>query len=790
MSKKYWMLLLLLATALAVLSLIVSVARAQDVLSASNTVELRIGNDTYVLFFSVRSPIFVPTENRIALDIQGVLVYATSNKPVFVVANIELGGINIASAIFGYYSFNRPSRLVHIEAVVPPILAEQIKDKVEPSFITLHVKAYRNSTSTASTVKIPIILTKVTPMLQLSASFQNGLPYAVAIVGAKPYTLINIRVTNSGSIVIHNVNVFIKIDNQSVLTKHVTDILLPGNSTTVSARLPIPLKPGTYSVSIIAQAVAGIKEVETSSNLVLIVLPRISLALSVLNSTTVIEGQKICFKVESSYVPGYVRPSIAIDIETEPQHWDTVSIIQNATSTTYCWKTPILGLGHEKTYRIRARLILSIYGLQYQVKSNTVQVTVLPLQSIVRYASLQVIAEKTTIYPAENIKLNIMLSPSAPACLPAIVEKYSMQTASWEALSTVEVCNGEGFFSYPASNLGNGAQKIRAVLRIGNFIITSNVITINIVKQPLVIAKLVPSTAAPNATTTLVVHIERLVDSYKLIVRPSWTNATISLTGTGDIRLPIRVPGMKGTYHVYVKAVIDGYSIEKDLLLRVANVTASLLVKPEIIKAGETKNITVTVFTIPSINATASVKLLGKEGTLAIKKLDVINGKGITSIPAPSKPGNYTVIVSIPQYKIDISRSIKVIQVIYGMTLSVNATSVTPGSKIKADVTITPAPKAPVNVVIMVRQSGGAWEVVASGLATNGRATVVFSAPSQPGQYEVRASAPQLKANSNIVRLVVAQGTKTMPPRTLQVYAIIGIVAAAALAWSIRSIRR
>ena len=124
------------------------------------------------------------------------------------------------------------------------------------------------------------------------------------------------------------------------------------------------------------------------------------------------------------------------------------------------------------------------------------------------------------------------------------------------------------------------------------------------------------------------------------------------------------------------------------------------------------------------------------------------------------------------------------------MTLSVNATSVTPGSKIKADVTITPAPKAPVNVVIMVRQAGGAWEVVASGLATNGRATVIFSAPSQPGQYEVRASAPQLKANSNIVRLVVTQGTKTMPPRTLQVYAIIGIVAAAALAWSIRSIRR
>ena len=790
MSKKCWMLLLLVATTLAILSITVSVARAQDILSASNTVELHFGNDTYVLLFSIRSPIFVPTENKLALDIQGVLVYATSNKPIFVVANIELGGINIASAVFGYYSFNRPSRLVHIEAVVPPVLAEQIKDKIKPSFITLHVKAYRNSTSTASTVKIPIILTKATPMLQVSASFQNGLPYTVAIVGVRPYTLISIHITNSGSIVVHNVNVFIKIDNQSILTKHVIDILPPGNSTSVYTRLPIPIRPGTYSVSIIVQAVAGIKEIETSSNLVLIVLPRISLALSVLNSTTIIEGQKICFKVESSYVPGYVRPSIAIDIETEPQHWDTVSIIQNTTSTTYCWKTPVLGLGHEKTYKIRARLVLSIYGLQYQVESNTVQVTVLPLQSIVKYASLQVIAKKTTVYPAENIKLTIILSPGAPTCLPAIVEKYSMQTDSWEALSTVEVCNGEGFFSYPASGLGSGVQRIRAVLRIGNFIITSNVVTINIVEQPLVVAKLIPGTVAPNATTTLVVHIERLVSSYKLIVRPSWINSTISLTGTGDIRLPIRVPAVKGIYHVYVKAVIDGYSIEKDLLLRVVNVTASLLVKPEIIKAGETKNITVTVFTIPSINATASVKLLGREGILAIRKLNVINGKGTTSIPAPSKPGDYTVIVSIPQYGIEVSKSIKVIQVIYGMTLSVNTTSVTPSSKIKADVTITPAPRAPVNVVIMLRQASGAWEVVASGLAINGKASIVFSAPSRPGQYEVRASAPQLKANSNIVKLVVTHGAKAKPPRTLQVYAIIGIVAAAALAWSIRSIRR
>jgi len=790
MSKKYWMLLLLVATILTVLSLVKSIASAQDVLSASNTVELHLGNDTYILLFSVRSPIFVPTENKIALDIQGVLVYATSNKPIFVVANIELGGINLASAVFGYYSFNRPSRLVHIEAVVPPVLAEQIKDKVEPSFITLHVKAYRNSTSTASSVKIPIVLTKVTPMLQLSASFQNGLPYAVAIVGTRPYTLINVRVTNSGSIAVHNVNIFVKIDNQIVLTRHVIDTLLPGNSTTVYARLPIPLKPGTYSVSIVAQAVAGIKEIETGSNLVLITLPRISVALSVLNSTTVIEGQKICLKVESSYVPGYVRPSMAIDVETGPQQWDTVSIMQNATSATYCWKTPILGLSHEKTYRIRARLLLSVYGLQYQVESNTVQVTVLPLQSIVRYASLQVIAEKTTVYPAENIKLTLMLSPGAPTCLPAIVEKYSMQTASWEALATVEVCNGEGFFSYPASSLGSGVQRIRAVLRIGSFIITSNVITINIVKQPLVVAKLIPSTVAPNATTTLIVHIERLVDGYKLMVRPSWTNTTISLTSTGDIRLPIRVPGIRGTYHVYVKVVIDGYSIEKDLLLHVANVTASLLVKPEVIKAGETKNITVTVLTVPSINATASIKLLGKEGTIVIRKLNIVNGKGITSIPAPSKPGDYTVTVFIPQYRIDVSKSIKVIQVIYGMTLSVNVTSVTPGSKIKADVAITPAPKTPVNVVIMVRQAGGAWEVVASGLATNGKATVVFSAPSQPGRYEVRASAPQLKASSNIVRLVVTQSAKTMPPRTLQVYAIIGIVAAAALAWSIRSIRR
>lgn len=790
MSVTYWRLLLPLAIMLTILLLIHPPVRAQDMLTASNTVELHLGNDTYVLLFSIHSPIFVPAENKISLDIQGKLIYATSDKPIFIVANIRLGGIDVASAVFGYYSLNRSSHLVHVEALVPPLLAEQIRNNVEPSFIMLQVKAYRGTTSAVSIVKIPIVLSKITPMLQLSAVFQNGLPYTIVIVGTKPYVVVNASITNSGSVAIHNLNVAVKINNQTIVVSHVVDTLLPGNSTSIRINVPVPLKPDTYSVSVIARAIAGIKEVQSTSNLVLIALPRISLALTALNSTTLIEGQKVCFKIQSSYVPKYVKPSIAIDIEKQPHKWSTVFIIQNASSTTYCWKTPILGLGHEKVYRVRARLILSIYGLQYQVESNVIQITVLPLQNIIRYASLQIIAEKATVYPAENIRLNIVLTPSVPLCLTTVIEKYSMQSVSWEAIGTAKICNGEGVFSYPASSLGNGIQRLRAILRIGDFIITSNVIAINITKPPLFIAKLNPSVVAPNTTTTLVVHVERLVGSYNLVVRPSWSNTTVSITSTGDTRLPIQVPEKEGTYHVYLKAVVDGYNIEKDLLLHVMNVTVSLSVKPTVIRAGETRNISITVLTTPAINTTASAKLLGKKGILVLQKLKIINGQGVASIPAPSKPGNYTITVILPQYKINVSKTIKVIQIIYGMTLSINTTRTTPGSGVQANITITPAPKVPVNIVLMIRKAGGAWEVIKTSLVTKGRTSIVFKAPSQPGQYEIKASAPQLKAESNMVKLMVVKSSKAAPPKMLQVYAIIGIVAAAALAWSIRSIRR
>ncbi len=776
------------------LSLVIVLAYTVNVASSatsSHSVELRVGDDVYVILFDIQDPVLVAAQNKVSMSIRAELVYATTDKPLFVAVTVNVEGINVSSAILGFISSNSTIRVARLEGMIPAVIVEKLAATTEPTLVTVYVKAYRGSTVVASKVYIPVTITKVIPALQVFAAFNDtGLPYSIAVIGKDAYKVLRVTAVNTGSAPVSNIFLTVRADNTTVLSRFVAENLSPASNITTTLRIPVPTRPGVYSVYARVEAVSGLEHVQEHATAVLVVLPRVVVSLSALNTTTILEGQQVCFRIQTYGTPSFVLPAIVVQVKEERERsWNTVAVYENSTEATYCWEAPIIGLSRPVRYIVRAILVLRIYGVEYSVTSNPASFQVLPIVSMIGVANLQLVAEKTSVYSRENIKLKVILSPSTPACIPARLEAWDKSVSAWQPITVIKVCNGEAVASVPASELGYGEHSIRATTRIGWYRVTSNVVVVRVGGEPSIEAWVSPKIVTPNTTVKLIVKIEPLIDTYTVIAKPSWVNTSITVSSSSPTTtLQLSAPSKPGTYHVSVVINIDGYKVARNLSVTVAKPEIEVSIKPDTIKAGETQNISLIVTITPPLDTAASYMLVKDKKTVASGTLPITGGRGETVVPAPMEPGNYTITVNVSELGLTAEKQVRVIKVIYDVTLSLNTTTTQPGKPVLAIVNVVPKPTGSVPVVLLARTRGGVWETMASSLVVDGRARIVFNAPTRPGVYEVQASLPSLQAKSSTVNLTVTEALAE--EQQLRIYAVLAIAAIAALAWSIRWLRR
>ncbi|BEP18217.1 hypothetical protein PYJP_15690 [Pyrofollis japonicus] len=750
-------------------------------------IDLKIDNDTYVVGLKVVYPLFVSTENTIQTSIAAKLLYSTTNKPIFVTISLLIDDITISSSSLGYIMPNSTLSTL-LRGIVPPLIAEKIKDTLQPYYAVIRIDAYRNSTHIYKLIKVPIIVMREKPAMVLRALFANNLTYYVAVSGETASIPLKILVSNNGALPLRNVFYEVSLGNMTIASGYLASIIEPGNSAEKHLYMPVPFKDGVYSIDVKATGYSGLDKVTSSTNVILIVIPRIYVSITTLNST-VIEGSNVCFKISTLNMPSYANASIIIEEKYE-NGWNPVGFLNNISQSVYCTHIPSTGLIAPKVARFRASLLLRIYGIDYVIRSNEVSVNVLPLTSIIRTASLTLVPSDTSIYRNEQLRLNIMLSPSVPTCLPCRIEKYSTKSMSWEALTTTQLCNGRGDVSLTGIDIGEGRATIRATVSIDGVFIISNTVTVMVYGEPRLNVNILPSIVPPNSTLEVIISLEPFLKPYKVSILPSWSNIWVNATASKPVfKTRLAAPEKQGVYTIKILANVDGYRIEKIVQVTVTKLSLTVTVVPETLRIGEVNKIKVKAEIYPGVvNATARIELRGASGIVSANTTRIVNGIGEALLDAPQEPGNYTVVVMVPAYGLEASKSIQALRIIYGITLTLNTTSAPAGSRIAATVTITPPPKEPVTVNILIREKGTQlWKTAASGLAVNGKASIVINAPSTPGTYEVQAVAPQIGAKSNIAVLTVTQAEQ--PSRT-QLMAIIGAVAAAALLWSIRTIRR
>ncbi len=759
--------------------------------TSSHSVELRIGNDVYVILFNIQDPVLVTAQNKVSMSLRAELVYATTDEPLFIAVTVNVEGINVSSAILGLISSNSTVRVTKLEGIIPAVVVEKLEATTEPTLVTIYVKAYRGPVVASAKVYIPVTITKAMPALQVFTQFNDTkLPYSIAIIGNDAYKVLQVAIANTGSVPVGNVFLTVKTDNITVLSRFITEYLPEGSNTTTSLNIPVPTRPGVYNVHINVEAVSGLERVQEHATAVLVVLPRVLVSLSALNTTTILEGQHVCFKIQAYGIPDFASSAVVVQVKKEGEgSWNTMAVYENSTEAIYCWRAPIIGLPRPTKYSVRAVLVLRVYGVEYSIYSNTVNFQVLPIISMIGVANLQVVAEKTSVYPRENIELKVVLTPSTPVCMPARLEIWDKNISAWRSITVIKICNGEAIVSMPASELGYGEHSIRVITRIGWYRVASNVVVVRVREEPSIEAWVSPKIAAPNTTVNLVVKIEPLIDGYTVTAQPSWLNTSITFSSFSPASsLPLLAPSKPGTYHVSVTINIDGYAESKNLSIIVVKPKVDVVVKPDTIKAGETRNMTLIATITPPINTMASYMLVRGEKTVASGTFPITDGRGEATVPAPTEPGNYTVVVNISELGLTAERQVRVIKVIYDVTLSLNTTTTQPGEPVLAIVNVVPKPTGSVPVVLLARTKDGVWETVASSLLVNGRARIAFNAPLKPGIYEIQASLPSLQVKSNAVNLTVTE--VLAEEQQLRIYAVLTIAAIVALAWSIRWLRR
>ncbi|ALL01250.1 hypothetical protein Pyrde_1202 [Pyrodictium delaneyi] len=782
----------LLAGILALISIAALSANAQDA-QETYTVELRLGDDLYVLYINMSTGYFVETSSTLYMKMNIRLAYSTSAEPVFVSVEASLAGVAIGSSMAGYLSDQTPTREIVISGIVPPHVAEQITYHSGLSFIEVKVKAYRGNEKAVQTIMVPVVVVKKEPSISVDAFFDNGSPYTVAVIGRDMFRKIVVRVANTGEIQARNLKVSILLGNNTVYTGTVATILEPGEQAETEATIPVPVQPGVYTLTVSARAIVGAVSYEKSTSLIMAVIPRPVIQLVLVNSTPVLEGEKVCFTIYVNGVPEFADPNIVLEYSAPgagQDQWNPVYVKKGRENVSYCWEARTAG-DRTTAYLFRAKLLLRIYGLEYASYSNTVQVTVTPITSVLSRSSLQLVVVPSMIYEGGEARAVVTLSPTLPGCLTGRLEALDTQTLTWTPLKQINICDGKGIVNIFASELGVGNHTLRAVVQLGSYTIASNAASIRIVAKPELVARLVPPIAAPGSSTELLVKVDPAIREYRVSIKPSWMDNWINTTGKpGGVTVPLLAPDKEGVYDVRIEVAINGVKLEKTLVLTVQKLLLLVAAEPQKLRAGEVDTINVKATLSAPLNGTAVFTLSRGNTVIDSTEKLMVDGKAVAKLTAPKEPGVYTIKVFVPEYRIENTTLVNVTKMMYGITLTLNATKTEPNGKIETRIEIQPKPTSPVNLVLMIQYPDGVWRTLVSKLVSSNEATIVIDAPSEPGTYRVKATIPSVNAESNVVTLeVTGRAVKEIVPANMLPTVIAG-AATIAILWSIRAIRK
>ncbi|HIQ23532.1 MAG TPA: hypothetical protein EYH50_00600 [Pyrodictium delaneyi] len=782
----------LVAGILALISIAILQANAQDALE-TYTVELQLGEDLYVLYINISTGYFVETSSTLYMKMDIELAYATSRAPIFVSVEASLAGVTIGSSMAGYLSEENPSSEIVINGIVPHHAVEQITYHSDLGFIEVRVKAYRGAEKAEQTIMIPVVVVKKEPSISVDAFFDNGSPYTVAVIGQDMFRKVVVRITNTGELPARNLKVAVILNNTTIYAGTVATLLEPGEQIETEATVPLPVQPGVYSLTVSVRAIVGATSYERSASLAMVVISKPVVQLVLDNATPVLEGEKVCFTIYAGDVPNFAQANVILEYSapgTGQSQWNPVYVARRHGDISYCWEAHAIG-DRTTSYIFRAKLLLRIYGLEYTSYSNIVQVTVIPITSILAQSSLQLLVAPSEIYEGGEARAIATLSPVPPSCLIGRLELLDPHSLAWIPLKQINICDGKAIVYVPASELGVGSFTLRAVVQLGGYTIVSNTASIKILAKPRLVAKLIPPIAAPGSSLELLVNVEPAIREYKVAVKPSWMSNWINTTGkAGGVSIPLIAPEKEGIYDIKIEVAINGIKIKKTLTLVVQELHLLVVAEPQKLRAGEVDTINVKAILSAPLNGTAVFTLSKGDAIIDSTEKTIVDGKAVARLAAPKEPGIYTVKVVIPEYRLENVTLVNVTKTIYGITLTLNATRVAPSAEVEARVKIQPQPTAPINLVLLIQHPNGIWRTLASKLVDSSETTIVFKAPSEPGIYRVKATMPSVKIESNTVSLEVASGAaeELVPASTL--LAVIAGAAVIAILWSIRAIRR
>ncbi|MET1101020.1 MAG: hypothetical protein ABWW69_00865 [Pyrodictiaceae archaeon] len=773
-----------------------SIAQEEEV-KWSRIVTVEINGDIYTFGLNISSNYYVKELNKMTVRIELRLIYSTTSEPVFVIAGLKLDKLELASTVLGTVSKEMPSASSYLEAQLPSHIAEKIEGSSQAVFASLEITFIRGANITKTDIRIPMVVSKASPLLTINALFDDGYPYTITFLGETAIRRIIVSITNYGPLNARDVRLQVFLDGKLVALKSVANNLKAGEHVREEVLIPVPPVKGIHTIIVEVYAVVGTSSYKAYTSLTMFTAERPSIYLIPVNKTVFIEGEEACFRAIVINAPVKIA-NVTLGLEysvargERPRgNWSlvlTTPVGTESSKKVLCWTPPSLQLSAKTSLFVRAVLLVNYLGRTSVITSNPIGITVIPLDLAVLRQGLILEVVPSETYVGGKVHVSLLLSPGLPGCYKTYLEKYDPTTRSWVLVTPIMLCNSKGVSDLPSDIIGLGRVWLRARLEIGRMTIISNLVSLTIHEKPLLEVK-VPKLLKPGESFNVsAILFPKPPTQFMVSFKPSWLSVPINTTSVnGEARILLNAPPQPGKYYIKVTAIVNDIILEKIRNVEVANITLTMKVSPSRVEAGGEVSIDV-IASIP-VNDTLVVSLFKGGEVIAARTTRFINGHGLLKIKAPKELGTYIVTAELKELEISASDKLEVIKIKRRAVLSLSNTTVKPRERITARISFEPPIEIPVTINIMVEYPNGIWHTVATSLGAGKEATITFSAPKEPGSYIVQATIPQYNLTSNKVALTVVKSSKQAIPLETFIIIVGGIVMVMA-GVSLRALRR
>lgn len=483
------------------------------------------------------------------------------------------------------------------------------------------------------------------------------------------------------------------------------------------------------------------------------------------DKSSVIEGSEVVF--QGRVIPG---SETLIILETLiGRSWVPVDVVKSRSdgSFNFTWIARDLDPNIDYAeYVFRARMPISAIGANVSVTSEPVSVIIYNSRRITEFVGdVRLSLDPEDVIRGANTTAKVTISPVMPICVPVKLVYQDLTTYTWFELDTLYVCGSEGVKVINVM-LPPGTYAVKAMIVSKYRSVESLPKPLRVIEVPKLLIN-TPKTLIYGSNLTAVVRLEpallRLVSGYVSFIRGDEVLRNVSVTLVDGVA----EAGVKNVIYegiLMVRACINLASLTLCNETEVNVVKPTINVSPSSIRTevGSTLRYSITVlpqgkYDLSFIVASAT------EVVHAIRIWSDDFGRASLDVTAPSRPGSYTVTVSIYGTQISTTARLDVIEFIRSVNLELLNKSVKTSERVYARITLQPAPTVPQQVVINI-QRNGVWEPISYYAMTSATTTISFIAPATEGQYRVKASVLGTNVESNVEVLNVLPTVATVIP--------------------------